>query len=103
MSDRLALIEKMIAQGKADAFTYYARAMELRSLGRLDEALAAYGQVSADFPSYVPTYLMAGQVAIELEREPEAIQWLERGIEAASAEGDQHALGELRAALANLD
>ena len=102
MSDRLALIEKMIAGGKADAFTYYARAMELRSQGRMEEALTAYAQVSADFPAYVPTYLMAGQVAVELARDEEAAAWFSRGIQAAREAGDQHALGELQAALANL-
>lgn len=102
MSKRLEAIEKMLAGEPKDPFPWYARAMELRSLGRLEDALAAYGTVAERFPGYVPTYLMAGQVARELGRDADARGWLERGLDAASAASDGHALSELRAALAEL-
>ena len=66
MSKRLETIEKVIAAGSKDPFHHYARAMELRSLERVTDALAAFDQVSSDFPAYVPTYLMAAQIALEL-------------------------------------
>ena len=102
MSDRLALIDKMIASGRQDAFTYYARAMELRSVGRLDDAMHAYEVVAERFPDYVPTFLMAGQVAEELDRSPESAEWYRRGLVIAEQAGDGHAAGELRAALSAL-
>jgi tetratricopeptide (TPR) repeat protein len=96
---RLALLERMVAEGSTDPFHHYARAMELRSLGRLDEALAAYREVTERFPDYVPTYLMAGQVAQELGQPDEARRMLSEGVSRAGAAGDAHALSELRAAL----
>lgn len=93
--ERLAMIEKLIAQGSADPFHWYARAMELRSLGRLEEALAAFADVRERFADYVPTYLMAAQVAQELDREDEARAFCEQGLEQAKAKGDSHAAREL--------
>jgi hypothetical protein len=77
--------------------------MELRSLGRRDEALAAFAAVAEAHPDYVPTYLMAGQLAVELGRIEEARAFLSTGIEKARAAGEGKALGELTAALDELD
>lgn len=95
MSQRLAMIEQLIAKGSQDPFHHYARAMELRTLGRNDEALIAFGDVRAKFADYVPTYLMAAQLAQELDRLDEARAWADQGIERARAKGDDHALREL--------
>lgn len=100
--ERLAMLEQMVEKGADDPFVWYARALELRSLGRLDEALTAFADVHARFPDYVPTYLMAGQVAQALDRSDEARRWLEQGIEKAAAAGDAHARSELEQALAVL-
>ncbi len=94
-SPRLAMIEKLIAQGSTDPFHHYARGMELRSLDRLEDALAAFADVRARFPDYVPTYLMAAQVAQELDRVGDARVWAEQGISAAKHKGDSHAVREL--------
>ncbi len=94
-ADRLAMIERLIAGGSADPFHWYARAMELRSLERLEDALAAFADVRDRFADYVPTYLMAAQVAQELDRTDEARAWCERGLEQARAKGDAHAAREL--------
>ncbi|MCA9575773.1 MAG: tetratricopeptide repeat protein [Polyangiales bacterium] len=102
MSKRLDMLDAMIAKGSQDPFVHYARAMELRSLERLDDALGAYQAVMARFPDYVPSYLMAGQVAEQLGRVDEARAALEAGVAAAQRTGDGHALGELRGLLATL-
>lgn len=102
MSKRLQMLEQMLAKGSQDPFHHYAHAMELRSLGRLPEALSAFARVKQTFPDYVPTYLMAGQVAMELEDEVGARVWLTEGIAKAQARGDDHALSELNSALKTL-
>jgi len=96
------MIEKLLAKGSEDPFHHYARAMELRSLGRLDDALAAYADVRERFADYVPTYLMAAQVARELERTDEAKDWAQQGIAQAEAKGDDHARLELEQLLDTL-
>lgn len=97
--DRLALLEEMIASGNQDPFIRYARAMELRGRGDLDDALAAYREVISTNPEYVPSYLMAGQVAAELGHFDLARELLEAGIPRAQEAGDQRAVTELGAAL----
>lgn len=89
----------MLAAGSNEAFHWYARAMELRSLGRLEEALGAHEDVREKYPDYVPTYLMAAQIAGELGREDEARDWATRGVGHASAQGETKAASELSAFL----
>jgi hypothetical protein len=102
MSKRLEMIEKVIAAGSRDPFHHYARAMELRSLGRVDDARAAFDAVAADFPAYVPTYLMAAQLALEVGDTAGARVHADQGIARARAAGDDHALSELEALRARL-
>ena len=102
MSKRLEMLELMTTKKPDDPFVWYARAMELRSLERKDEALAAFGDVAARFSGYVPTYLMAAQVASELGRTDEARRFGERGLEVARTAGDGHALSELTSFLGTL-
>ena len=102
MTKRLELLERAIAKGTQDPFVRYAHAMELRSLGRGDDALTALLDVRERHPEYVPSYLMAGQLAIELGRAEEARDWLVRGAEVAARAGDAHALSEMQRALDTL-
>lgn len=103
MSKRLEAFEKMIDAGSDDPFVHYARAMELRGLGRLEDALTAYREVMERFPDYVPTYLMSGQVANELGRDDDALELLRRGAAAAKRLGDEHALSEISGLIAEID
>ena len=102
MSKRLEMLETMTARTPADPFVWYARAMELRSLDRHEDALAAFREVATKFPEYVPTYLIAAQVAAHLGKNGEARELAQRGTEKARAAGDDHALSELSAFLGTL-
>ena len=77
--------------------------MELKSQGRLDEAHAAFTELTEKFPDYVAQYLMHHNVLVALKRKDEARAVGERGIEAARRKGDAHALGELQQALEALE
>lgn len=102
MSKRLEAIKKMLAAGNRDAFTRYALAMELKTLGRNEESLAAFEELRAADPAYVPQYLMAGGVAEALGKKDDARAWYEQGLEKARAKGDSHALSEIQTALDTL-
>lgn len=102
MSKRLEAIEKMLAAGSRDPFVWYAKAMELRSMGETRRALEAYGDVRREFPTYVPVYLMGGQVAVELGERETAREWLETGMGVARAVFDEKASGEMASLLATL-
>jgi tetratricopeptide (TPR) repeat protein len=99
MNKRIERLDKLIAQGTRDPFVRYARALELRGLGQLEQALAALDEVRGLHPDYVPTFLMAGQIATELELVAQARAWLEQGIAVAKAARDEHARSELQTAL----
>jgi hypothetical protein len=99
MSKRLAMLENLAASGKADSFALYALAMEYRSAERSEDALATFARLRAKDAEYLPMYLMAGQLLVDLERNAEARAWLEAGIELATRKGDGKAKNELMAAL----
>ncbi len=99
MSKRLELLQKMIASGSTDPFARYALAMELKSLGRLAESLAAFDELQKLDPAYVPQYLMAGNVAEALGDKDGARKWYGEGIVRARAKGDTHTQSEIQTAL----
>jgi len=99
MSDRLEMLEAVMAGGSTDPFVHYAHALELRSLKRMAEASSAFTAVIERFPDYVPSYLMAGQVAETLGDKELAERRYRDGIEVSREAGNAHASGELGAAL----
>ena len=78
------------------------RLLELKSLGRIDEAVAAFEALRAKDAAYVPMYLMCGVMLLDAGRPDQARDWLVQGEQNASAAGDVKALGEIRDALARL-
>lgn len=98
--DRVATFRSLIAKSPADPFPRYGLAMELRTRKELEASAAAFDELIAAFPDYVPSYLMAGGVAQELGRIEAAVALFQRGVEVAGARGDSHARGELMSALA---
>ena len=103
MSKRLEALEKMIAAGQGDlSFARYARALELKGLGRLQESHDEFEELQKADPGYVAQYLMAGGVAEALGRKDDARRWYEEGVIRAWAKGDAHTLGEIQTALSLL-
>ena len=96
------MLEQKIAAGAQDPFIFYARALELRSLGQLTTALEALTEVEQRFPEYVPTFLMAGQIAAQVGEVERARGFLQRGLAVATGQGDEHARSELQQALDSL-
>lgn len=103
MSKRLAFLEKVTSEGSKDPFAWYGLANEYSSLGRHDEALRTFEKLRELDPSYVPQYLMCGQMLANLKRPEEARVWLTQGVEAAKKAGNTHALSELTNVLESLD
>ena len=101
-SKRLAVLEKMTGAGSTDPFAWYGLALEYKSVGRPEDAVATFGKLRALDPGYVPQYLMCGSLLLDLGRHAEARDWLTEGAATARAKGDSHALSELEDALARL-
>lgn len=103
MSSRLEEIQSIIAQLPDDPFPRYGLALEYKNLGQLDEARGAFAELQERHPGYVPQYLMHGNLLVQMKDRQAARAVYERGIAAAQAARNQHALGELRQALDALD
>jgi tetratricopeptide (TPR) repeat protein len=95
---RLEAFRKIVERSPDDAFARYSLAMAYRGVGRIEEALEAFEELSRRVPGYVPTYLMWGQALESRERGAEAAGAYDRGIAAAIEAGNDHALSELRQA-----
>ena len=102
MSKRLAVLEKMTSAGSTDPFAWYGLALEYKSVGRPEDAVATVVKLRALDPSYVPQYLMCGGILLDLGRPQDAREWLAEGVTTARAKGDSHALSELQDALARV-
>jgi len=100
---KLESLQEFVAASPDEPLPRYALALELRSLGRHDEATATFQELITRRPEYVPSYLMLGQTLIAMGKSAEARPVLEAGIEAAAKAGDRHALGELQEALEALE
>jgi len=99
---RLEAFQKFVQARPDDPFTRYALAMHLRSMGRLAEAVAVFTELTALKPDYIPTWLMLGQSLEAAGRDGEAERAYQDGMAAAARRQDQHARGELEAALGAL-
>jgi len=99
MNKRLAFLEQLVADGKADSFAMYGLAMEYRREERVADAEQAFKALRDKDPDYLAMYLMAGQLLIAANRGAEAREWLEQGIALATRVGNSKALGELQDAL----
>ena len=99
---RIEQLEQIAAKSKKP-LPSYGLAMEYRSLGDVDRALATFARVHELDAAYVPAYFMCGQLLAEVGRTDEARAELERGIAVAREVGDAHALGEMRGLLDTLD
>ena len=101
MTSRIAELEKIAAKSKKP-LPWYGLAMEYRSAGRLDDAIATFQRLHAMSPDYVPAYFMRAQVHEEQGDLDAARAALTTGIAAAKRVGDAHALSEMTTMLDSL-
>jgi hypothetical protein len=95
-------IEAMLADDPGDTFLRYSLAMELDKEGDHEASLAKFAELTRDSPPYVAAFFMAGQQLARLGRFDEARVILSKGIQAAGAQGDMHATGEMSEFLESL-
>ena len=91
----------MLAERPGDSFLRFALARELQNAGDLDAACAAYAELRAADPGYVGLYLHHAAALAALGRDVDAGRAYDAGIAAAAADGERHALAELRNAKLN--
>lgn len=95
MSDRLDKLKKFYEADPSDTFCTYGLAMECDKLGRGAEALEWLMKTIELDGDYAYAFYQQARILRDLDRVPEAVVVIERGIEAAQRSGDAHADEEL--------
>ena len=99
---RRQMLEEFVSQKPDDAFSRYGLALECMNGGDSAAADQHFSALLKRNPSYVPAYLIYGQLLARESRKEEARQVLSRGIDAANKVGNQHARSEMEALLNDL-
>jgi len=100
--DRIQQLQAFLAANPSDSFLHHALGLEYCKMGDEEKARQVFENLLKENPDYVGTYY---QLAKLLERQgetEEAVHVYQKGMEAATKAGDQHAFGELRSALEEL-
>jgi hypothetical protein len=99
---RRQVLEEFVQKSPGDAFSRYGLAMECMSTGDASAAILNFNLLLKQNADYIPAYLMYGQLLVRESRLAEAKQILATGIAAAGKKGDQHAVSEMEALLADI-
>jgi len=92
----------MLKANPQDSFLQHALALEYVKMGRDADALRVFENILTQDPGYIGSYYHLAKLLERTGEKDRAIEWYEKGMQAAKAAGDSHALGELRTACENL-
>ncbi len=100
--DRLAHLQDLLKANPGDNFLEHALALEHIKAGDDPGARQVFEGILTRDPGYIGSYYHLGKLLERTGATALAIQWYEKGMEAAKTASDHHALGELRAAYEDL-
>ena len=99
---RIERIIEFLNQQPKDNFLRHALALEYIKLGELVNAKDLFIEVLTESPDYIGSYYHLAKCLVDLQEIEIAIQWYEKGMEAAKLAKDDHAYRELLAAYEDL-
>ena len=91
-------LKEFLQQNPQDSFVKHALALEYIKLGDDDTARSYFEEILEADPSYVGSYYHLARLFERNGDTDVAIQWYEKGMDAAKKAGDNHAYNELRSA-----
>jgi Tfp pilus assembly protein PilF len=100
--NRIDRIQEMLQSNPADQFLRHALALEWIKLGNDAEAKVLFEAILTDDPNYIGSYYHLAKLLERIGDTNAAIQWYEKGMEAAKAAKDQHSYNELQSAYEDL-
>ena len=100
--DRIEKLKEYLLATPGDAFLQHALALEYIKLGQDAEARRIFEELLGRDPGYVGSYYHLAKLLERAGEQALAMEWYEKGMEAAKAAGDKHAYGELRSAYEEL-
>jgi Tfp pilus assembly protein PilF len=102
MDGRIEKLQAFLQANPADSFVQHALALEYIKLGRDSEARSLFEDILNRDPAYIGSYYHLAKLLQNMGEAPSAIQWYEKGMQAARQAKDGHALNELQAAYEDL-
>jgi Tfp pilus assembly protein PilF len=100
--NRIDRIQEMLQSNPADQFLRHALALEWIKLGNDAQAKVLFEAILTDDPNYIGSYYHLAKLLERIGDTNAAIQWYEKGMEAAKAAKDQHSYNELQSAYEDL-
>jgi tetratricopeptide (TPR) repeat protein len=101
-TNRLELLQQMVAQDPKNSFARYGLAMELANSGDLQQAASEFETLLQQDENYAAAYYHGGQAREKLGQIDAARNLYEKGIEVTTRKGDLHTRSEIEAALSLL-
>ena len=102
-TDRMDKLRAMLERDTADPFLLFAMAMEHNKLRQTAEALDWFQKTIAKDPGYAVAYHQAALTCEDAGDIEQAKRLYREGIAAARKKGDDHAAGEMEAALSLIE
>ncbi|HSE40403.1 MAG TPA: tetratricopeptide repeat protein [Acidobacteriota bacterium] len=96
---RLEQFKEFVELDPSDTFSRYALALEYMGVAQFDDAVSHLREVVKQDPTYSAAYFQAAIASRKNGSNDQAIEFLNRGIEAAEKKGDWHARDEMKAVL----
>ncbi len=100
--DKINKLNEFLTAMPKDNFLRHALALEYIKIGEDLKARILFEGILFDSPDYVGTYYHLAKLLERLEQTNLAIEWYEKGMEAAKKAKDNHAYNELQAAYEDL-
>ena len=100
--DRIARIKEFLVSNPNDNFLRHALALEYIKIGDNIGARSLFESILTESPDYVGSYYHLAKLLEQMNEQPLAIEWYEKGMAEAKKAKDQHAYNELQAAYEDL-
>lgn len=100
--NRIDRIQEMLAANPNDLFLRHALALEWIKIGNEVDAKDLFEAILTEDPTYIGSYYHLAKLLERIGERDAAIQWYEKGMEAAKAAKDQHSYNELQSAYEDL-
>jgi len=100
--NRIEQLNEFLKTNPKDNFIRHALALEYIKIGEDLKARILFEEILFDSPDYIGSYYHLAKLLEKLEHTDLAIEWYEKGMQAAKAAKDNHAYSELQAAYEDL-
>jgi Tfp pilus assembly protein PilF len=100
--DRITQLKEFLQANPGDNFLKHALALEYIKIGDDSTARSIFEEILTRDPNYIGSYYHLAKLFERTGDTNAAIEWYEKGMEAAKKAGDKHAYGELRSAYEEL-